>query len=112
MYANSKCIIVWVMKSSRIFFRESNEEAFPSCYLRYGACQLDVLNHPKVGLLSLFGRASSRGSPYNHPYVSNGGSWMLIVPSGGLLSRICIRSLLTDELLQLSLSNKGLNLLL
>ena len=37
---------------------------------------------------------------------------MLIVPSGGLLSKICIHSFLTDELLQLSFSDKGLNLLL
>ena len=32
--------------------------------------------------------------------------------SRGLLSRMCIRSLLVNELLQLSLSDKGLNLLL
>ena len=37
---------------------------------------------------------------------------MVIFPSGGLFPKIRIRSLLTDKLLQLSFSDKGLDLLL
>ena len=43
--------------------------------------------------------------------MSLGGSWSLITPSGVLLLRGLIRSLLSDEPLQLSLFNKGFNLL-
>ena len=39
------------------------------------------------------------------------GSWSFIIPSGVLLLRGLIRSLLSDETLQLPLFNKGFNLL-
>ena len=38
MYADNKCVVVWVMKTSRIFFQEPNDEAFPPNYLSYEAC--------------------------------------------------------------------------
>ena len=72
---------------------------------------MDVLNHPEVGLTSLFRRPSSHCGPYNHCYISNGCPRMLILLSGSLLLR-WIRSLLVDESLQLSLPDKGFNLLL
>ena len=37
---------------------------------------------------------------------------MVVFPSRGLFPKICIRSLLADKLLQLSFSDKGLDLLL
>ena len=37
---------------------------------------------------------------------------MVIFPSGGLFSKICIHSLLVEKFLQLSFSDKGLDLLL
>ena len=50
-------------------------------------------------------------SSYDHSYVPYEGSWSFIIPSGVLLLKGLIRSLLSDELLQLPLFNKGFNLL-
>ena len=36
---------------------------------------------------------------------------MVVLPSGGLFPRMCIRPFLADEFLQFSLSDEGLNLL-
>ena len=46
-----------------------------------------------------------------YPIIPYGGSWLFIIPSGVLLLRGLIRSLLSDEPLQLPLFNKGFNLL-
>ena len=54
---------------------------------------------------------SSHCAPYNHSYISYGRPRTLILPSGSLLLR-WIRSFLANEPLQLSLPNKGFNLLL
>ena len=53
--ANDKRIVMWVVKMLSIFFRESNDGVVYPCYLWYGTCQLDVLNHPEVSFPSLFG---------------------------------------------------------
>ena len=60
---------------------------------------------------SPFGWPSSRRVPYNHSYIPYRWLGTLILPSGSLLLG-WVRPLLTDEPLQLSLSDKGFNLLL
>ena len=109
-YADDQRIVVWVVKASCILLRESDYGAFPSCYLRHWARQLNILDHPKVSLPSFFGWSSDCRSSHDHFYVPYRGSRSLI-PSGVLLLRGLIRSLLSDEPLQLSLFNKGFNLL-
>ena len=74
--------------------------------------QLNILDHPKVSFAGLFGQPSSRCSFYDHPYVPYRGFRMFIIPSGVLLLRGWICSLLAGELLQFPLFDKGLNLLL
>ena len=110
-YCNDQRVVVLVVKASRIFFRESDYRAFSPCYLRYRARQLNILDHPKVSFTGLFGRPSGCCSSYDHSYVPYGGSWSFIIPSGVLLLKGLIRSLLSDKLLQLPLFNKGFNLL-
>ena len=61
--------------------------------------------------MGLFGRPSGCRSSYDHSYVPDGGSGSLIILSGVLLLRGLIRSLISDEVLQLPLFNKGFNLL-
>ena len=51
--ADNKCIVMQVVKPLRLFFRESNDEAFCSRYLWHGARQLDALDHPEVSLVGL-----------------------------------------------------------
>ena len=110
-YANDQCIVVQVVKTLCILLRESDYRAFSLCYLWYRARQLNILDHPKVSFLGLFGWPSDCRSSYDHSYVPYGGSWSFIIPSGVLLLRGLIRSLLSDELLQLPLFNNGFNLL-
>ena len=111
-YADNQRIIVQVVKTLCILLRESDYGAFSPCYLWYRARQLNILDHPKVSFTGLFGRPSGCRSSYDHSYVPYGGSGSFIVPSEVLLLRGLIRSLLSDELLQLPLFNKGFNLLL
>ena len=61
--------------------------------------------------MGLFGRPSGCRFSYDHSYVPDGGSRSFIILSGVLLLRGLIRSLISDELLQLPLFNKGFNLL-
>ena len=110
-YANNQRVVMRVVKTSCIFLRESDYGAFSLCYLRYRAYQLNILDHPKVSFMGLFGRPSGCCSSYNHSYVSYGGSWSFIIPSGVLLLRELIHSLIFYEFLQLPLFNKGFNLL-
>ena len=84
---------------------------FSPCYLWYRARQLNILDHPKVSFTGLFGRPSGCRSPYDHSYVPYGGFWLFIIPSGVLLLRGLIHSLILNEFLQLPLFNKGFNLL-
>ena len=86
-----------VVKASCIFLRESDYGAFPLCYLRHRAHQLNILDHPEISLPSLFGQPSDCRSTHNHSYVPYGGSRSLIILSGVLLLRGLIRSLLSDE---------------
>ena len=111
LYANNQRVVMRVVKMSCIFLRESDYRAFPPCYLRYRTCQLNILDHPKVSFMGLFGRPNSCHSSYDHSYVPYGGSWSFIIPSGVLLLRGLIHSLLSDKFLQLPLFNKGFNLL-
>ena len=101
-----------MVKASCVFLREPNYGAFFSCYLRHDSCQLNILYHPKVGLAGLLGRPDDRRSSYDHPYVPYWGPRSLIISSGVLVLCGWIRFLLTNEFLQFSLSDKGLNLLL
>ena len=110
-YADDHRIIVRVVKASCILLWESDYGAFPSCYLRHWARQLNILDHAEVSLPSFFGWPSDCRSSHDHSYVPYGGSRSLIIPSGVLLLRGLIRFLLSDEPLQLSLFNKGFNLL-
>ena len=110
-YADDQRVVVWVVKASCIFLRESDYGAFSPCYLRYRACQLNILDYPKVSFTSLFGQPSGCCFSYDHSYVSYGGSWSFIIPLGVLLLRGLIHSLIFDEFLQLPLFNKGFNLL-
>ena len=100
-----------VVKTLCILLRESDYGAFSPCYLRYRARQLHILDHSKVSFMSLFGQPSGCHSSYDHSYVPYGGSRSFIIPSRVLLLRGLIRFLLSDELLQLPLFNKGFNLL-
>ena len=102
---------VRVVKTSRIFLRESDYGAFSPCYLQYRAHQLNILDHPKVSFAGLFGRPSGYRSSHDHSYVPYRGSWSFIISSGVLLLRGLIHSLIFGEFLQLSLFNKGFNLL-
>jgi len=52
-YADNKSIIVGVVESSSIFLREPNDGVVHPCHLWNETCQLDVLNHPKVGFTCL-----------------------------------------------------------
>ena len=52
---NNEFIVVWVVEMTNVFFRESNYRVVESRHFWDEACQLDVLNHPKVSLTDLFG---------------------------------------------------------
>ena len=82
LYANNQRVVMRVVKMSCIFLRESDYGAFPPCYLRYRTCQLNILDHPKVSFMGLFGRPNSCHSSYDHSYVPYG---VLVVhyPVGG-----------------------------
>ena len=110
-YADDQRVVMRVVKTLRIFLRESDYGAFSLCYLRYRARQLNILDHPKVSLTGLFGRPSGCRSSYDHSYIPYGGSWSFIIPSRVLLLKGLIRSLISDEFLQIPLFNKGFNLL-
>ena len=110
-YADDQHIVVWVVKASCILLRESDYGAFPSRYCGWWRRQLNILDHPEISLSSLFGWPSDCCSSHNHSYVPYGEPRSLIILSGVLLLRGLIRSLLSDEPLQLSLFNKGFNLL-
>ena len=110
-YVNNQRVVVRMVKSSRIFLRESDYEAFSLCYLQYRARQLNILDHPKVSFTGLFRRPRGCRSFCDHSYVPYGGSRSFIIPSRVLLFRGLIHSLLSNELLQLPLFNKGFNLL-
>ena len=111
LYADDECIVMRVVKTSGVFLRESDDGVVHSRHLWYGTHQLDVLNQPEISFSELFGRPSGRHAPYNHSYIPYGWPRTLILPSGSLLLR-WVRLLLIDEPLQLSLSDKGFNLLL
>ena len=110
-YVDDQRIVVRVVKMSCIFLRESDYGAFSPCYLQHRARQLNILDHPKVSLPRFFGRPSDCRSSHNYSYVPYGGSWLFIISSGVLFLRGLIRSLLSEEPLQLPLFNKGFNLL-
>ena len=46
---------MWVVEALSVFFRESNYRVVNPRHFRDEACQLDILNHPKVSLTGLFG---------------------------------------------------------
>ena len=71
-YADDKRIVMRVVKTSSIFFREFDNGAFSLCYLWCGARQLNILDHPKVSFVGFFGQPSGRCSSYDHPYVPYG----------------------------------------
>ena len=50
---NNKCIVVWVVEKSNVFFQESNYKVVDLRHFQVEAYQLDILNHPKVSLMSL-----------------------------------------------------------
>ena len=54
LYADDKRIVVLVVKTLCIFFREPDNGAFSPCYLWYEARQLNILDHPKVSFAGLF----------------------------------------------------------
>ena len=110
LYADDKCIILRVVKTSDIFFQEFDDGVIYLRHFLYDAYQLDVLNHPEISPADLFGRPSSRRALYNHSYISYGRLRMLIFQSGSLFLR-WVRPLFADEPLQLSLPDKGFNLL-
>ena len=110
-YVDDKRNIMWVVKTSGIFFRESNDRVVDPWHLWYGTYQLDVVNHLEVSLLGLFGLPGGRCALHNHSYISYGRPRMLVFPSEGLLLG-WIHFLLADEPLLLSLPDKGFNLLL
>ena len=95
---------------SGIFFLESNDRVVDPWHLWYGTCQLDIVNHLKVSLLGIFRLLDGGYAPHNRSYISYGRPRMLIFPSRSLLLG-WIHSLLVNEPLQLSLPNKGFNLL-
>ena len=82
---NNECIVVWVVEMTNVFFRESNYRVVESHHFWDEACQLDVLNHPKVSLTDLLGWTWSRGVPYTHPYVPYGWLGPLVIPFSNLL---------------------------
>ena len=100
-----------VVKSSSIFFGESNDGVVYLCHLRYGPCKLDILDHPKIGFVGLFGQPNGRCAPYDHSYISDGRSRMFILSLWGLLLW-WIHLFLTNEPLQFPLSYKSFYLLL
>ena len=69
------------------------------------------MNHLEVSLLGLFGLPSGRCAPHNHSHISYGQPRMLVFLSESLLLG-WMHSFLADEPLQLSLPDKGFNLLL
>ena len=85
LYANNERIVMRVVKTSSIFFQESDNGAFSPCYLWYGARQLNILDHLKVSFAGFFGRPSGRCPSYDHPYVPHEWSWTFIITSGVLL---------------------------
>ena len=99
-----------VVKTLSILFREPNNGVVNLRHLWYGTRQLEVLNHLEVSLTGFFGRPNNY-APYDHSYISYGWSRALIIPLRGMLLRR-VRSLLTNEPLQLSLPYKSFNLLL
>ena len=84
LYVDYKCIVVWVMETSGIFLHEPNYEVVDSCHLWNVPYQLEVLNHPQVGLACLLGRIGSCTALYNHPYVSQRWLGALIFSLGRL----------------------------
>ena len=98
-YIDDKRIIMGVVKTLGIFFREPNDRVVNSRHLWYETCQLDVVNHPEVSFAGLFGRTGSCCAPYDHSYISYGWSGTLIILSGGLLLGRQIRPFHVDELL-------------
>ena len=111
LYVDDERIIIGVVKTSGIFFREPNDRVDDPWHLRYGTCQLDVVNLPEVSFASLLGQPSGRCTPYNHSYISYGWSKAFVFSSRSLFLW-WIHFLLADKPLQLSLSDKGFNLLL
>ena len=108
--ANNECIIMWVVETSSIFFRESNYRVVDLCHLWDKTYQLDILNNPKVSLAGFLGWTKSHSAPYNHPYVPYGWLRALVIPFNNLLLWwIC--PFFADESLQFPLSNKDFNLL-
>ena len=99
-----------VVKSSSIFFRESDDRVVYSCHLRYESCKLDILDHPEVGFVGFFEQPNGRCAPYDHSYISDGQSRMFILSSWSLLLR-WIRPFLTNKPLQFPLSYKSFYLL-
>ena len=69
-YVDNECIVIRVVETSSIFFREPNDRAVHPCHPWYGIRQLDVLNHPEVNLPSLLGRPSRHCAPYDHYNVA------------------------------------------
>ena len=112
LYVDDERIVMRVVKTTRIFFQESDNGAFFPCCLWYGARQLNILDYPKVSFAGFFGQPSGYCPSYDHPYVPYQWSWMFIIPTGELLLREYICSLLPDKLLQFPLLDKSLNLLL
>ena len=53
-YVDDKRIVVQVVKTLHIFFREPDNGAFSPCYLWYEARQLNILDHSKVSFAGLF----------------------------------------------------------
>ena len=54
-YADNKCIVVWVVETSGIFFQEFDDGVIDSWHLWHGTYQLDVMDQPQVSLIGLFG---------------------------------------------------------
>ena len=110
-YIDDKCVVMWVVKTSNVFFQEFDDGVVNSWHLWHQTCHLDVLNHPEVSLTGLFGRTKGHNASHNHSYISNRRPRMLVLLSGNLLlQRVC--SFLADEPLQLSLFDKSPYLLL
>ena len=51
---DNQCIVMRVMETLGIFFREFDDRVVELQHLRHRTCQLDVMDHPQVGLTSLF----------------------------------------------------------
>ena len=54
-YADNKRIIIRVVKTLGIFFRESNDRVVNLQHLWYRTCQLDVVSHPEVSFTGPLG---------------------------------------------------------